>query len=122
VKNDNPVMQMKTLRILKPGQPGTKKLLHKYGESLVCVRYRLDPKAKRRMTTVELIIAEGAQPAKQTRIPMNKKVRLRVAYGEIDVGRKVKAAGGKWNRQLKVWELAYKQTLQLGLTERIMNG
>ncbi len=33
---------MKTQTHLKPGQKGTKRLLEKYGDTLVCVRYRYD--------------------------------------------------------------------------------
>lgn len=46
---------MKTKLTLKPGQRGTKKLLAKYGDRLICVRYRYDEQAKKRYKTVELI-------------------------------------------------------------------
>jgi len=49
-------MQIRTVR--KPGEPGTQKLVAKYGERLVSVRYRYDPQAGKRYKTVELIIAE----------------------------------------------------------------
>ena len=35
---------MRTRLILKPGQRGTKKLGAKYGDRLLCVRYRYDEK------------------------------------------------------------------------------
>ncbi len=34
-------MQIRTVR--KPGEPGTQKLVDRYGERLVSVRYRYDP-------------------------------------------------------------------------------
>jgi hypothetical protein len=34
---------VKTRLILKPGQPGTKSLAKKYGDALLCVRFRYDP-------------------------------------------------------------------------------
>ena len=43
---------MKTNKKLLPGQPGTKKLLEKYGEKLVCVRYKYDEKRLKRIKTV----------------------------------------------------------------------
>jgi hypothetical protein len=46
---------MKTLRKLQPGQPGTKRFVEKYGEGLICVRYRYDSTNMKRITTVELI-------------------------------------------------------------------
>ncbi|HKI44290.1 MAG TPA: hypothetical protein VKA08_03045 [Balneolales bacterium] len=47
---------MNTKLTLKPGQRGTKKLLKKYGNRLVCVRYRYDEEKKLRYKTVELIV------------------------------------------------------------------
>jgi len=44
---------------LRPGQNGTKKLLARYGERLVCVRYRYDEARRQRLTTVKLIVAQG---------------------------------------------------------------
>jgi hypothetical protein len=44
---------------LKPGQKGTKRLVADYGDRLVCVRYRYDAARKRRIKTVELIVAES---------------------------------------------------------------
>jgi hypothetical protein len=45
---------------------------------------------------------------------------LKVAYGEVEVGKAIKAAGGVWDAQRKVWKLAYKQVVALGLTDRIV--
>ena len=56
---------------LRPGQKGTKHLMEKYGERLICVRYRYDETTHKRYTTVELIEAEAtwtdteAQPPEQ---------------------------------------------------------
>jgi len=49
-------MEIRTVR--KPGDTGTQALMQKYGERLVCIRYRCDPAHKKRYKTVELIIAE----------------------------------------------------------------
>jgi len=111
---------MKTLRKLLPGQPGTKKLLQKYGEDLVCVRYRYDSANMKRVTTVELIVEETPWQPQAHRIPMNKNVCVRIEYGEIDLGMKVRAAGGIWNRKKKLWKLPYQRVLQLGLIERMV--
>jgi hypothetical protein len=50
-------MLIRTVR--KPGEPGTQKLLAKYGNRLVSVRYRYDPANGKRYKTVELIVARG---------------------------------------------------------------
>ncbi|MBL8190254.1 MAG: hypothetical protein JNK38_19715, partial [Acidobacteria bacterium] len=44
---------------LKPGQPGTKRLVSQYGQSLLNVRYRYDPEQRNRFKTIELIIEES---------------------------------------------------------------
>src|SRR5262245_26786565 len=41
---------------LKPGQKGTKTLVARYGDRLICVRYRYDARRHMRFTTVELIV------------------------------------------------------------------
>ena len=110
---------MKTRRILQPGQPGTKKWVEKYGKELLCVRYRLDPESKKTLKTIELIVEERPWQPAAGRIPMNKKMQIRVRYGEVNLGKQVRAVGGKWNRQKQVWELPYQNVLKLGLTDRI---
>ena len=47
---------MKTRLILKPGRPGTKSLVKKYGDALLCVRFRYDAESRQRLKTVELIV------------------------------------------------------------------
>ena len=102
-----------------PGQPGTKKLLEKYGKDLVCVRYRYDMERKRKIKTVELIVDEGPWEYDPGRIPLNKIVSIRIEYGEMNLSRAVKTAGGKWNREKKVWQLPYKEVIDLGLKDRM---
>ena len=46
-------------------------------------------------------------------------VRLRIDYGEIEKGRLVRAAGGKWNRNSGRWEIPYREAAALGLEERV---
>jgi hypothetical protein len=50
---------MTTTATLKPGQNGTKRLTDKYGERLVCVRYKYDEDKRKRYTTVKLIEEES---------------------------------------------------------------
>ena len=51
---------MKTQTHLKPGQKGTKRLVEKYGDSLLCVRYRYDEIRGIRLKTVEIVVEEKA--------------------------------------------------------------
>jgi hypothetical protein len=105
---------MRTGKKLKPGAPGTKKLLAKYGGSLVCVRYRYDIEQRRRYKTIELIIDEAFwQPR------ANKIMNIQVKYEEAALRKQVKSAGGKWNGKKQVWELPFREVLRLGLSDRI---
>lgn len=111
---------MKTQRKLIPGQPGTKKWVEKYGEKLVCVRYRYDDKRRMKLKTVETIVEETPFEPAEKKIPANRIVDLRIRFGEIELRRQVKAAGGVWNREHKVWKLMYNEALKLGLETRII--
>jgi hypothetical protein len=51
---------MKTHTHLKPGQNGTKRLVEKFGDSLLCVRYRYDESRGVRLKTVEIVVEEKA--------------------------------------------------------------
>src|SRR5438445_9282132 len=52
---------MKRIRLTRrPGQPGTKKLQQRYGDDLICVRYRYDEERGERIKTVEIAVDNGA--------------------------------------------------------------
>jgi len=46
---------MEVIKTIHAGSPGTKRYQQQYGIKLVCVRYRRDDAAKRRLTTVEIV-------------------------------------------------------------------
>lgn len=102
-----------TLKRLRPGAPGTKRLVERFGDALVCVRYRLDPQHKRRLTTVELIVDD--RPTKP-----EKTAWLRIAYGETELRQRVKEAGGEWHPEHKLWRLPLKTVKALGLEMRVV--
>ena len=103
---------------LRPGQRGIKQWLAKYGDRLICVRYRYDAQQPKRYTTVEVIVAEGLWTPPPP--PPDTIVGLRVVWGEAALARQVKAAGGRWNRQRQIWEMRYDQVVALGLVDRIV--
>lgn len=51
--------RMEARATLRPGQRGTKKLVTRFGDRLICVRYRYDSTRRKRFTTVELIVDES---------------------------------------------------------------
>jgi hypothetical protein len=50
--------QMLISKKLKPGQPGTKRLVTQYGRRQVCARYRYDAEQRKHFKTVELIVVQ----------------------------------------------------------------
>jgi hypothetical protein len=101
-----------------PGK-GTKKLRDRYGDQLVCVRYRYDAVRQRRLKTIELIVEEVPWRPERTTHRGAQMVGVRVAVHAVAVPRQVKLAGGRWNPARRVWELRRAQALQLGLQDWI---
>jgi hypothetical protein len=111
---------MRTRLTLHPDQDGAKQLRARYGERLVCVRYRYDETTKERWKTVELIIEKRNWEPSPPRQPEDAIVAIQVAAQEREVRRQVKAVSGKWNPRQVVWELPYGHVVALGLTDRIV--
>jgi len=121
-------MHVRTVR--KPGDPGTLKLVEKYGDRLVNVRYRDDPVKRKRYKTVELIVAEEdwqppaetsdeiAPPAPEPRT--TPRVPLRIQYFEKDLQQQVKAIGGIWHAGEKLWYAPEAHVQRIGLENRIV--
>jgi hypothetical protein len=107
---------------LKPGQKGTRKLVELYGSRLVCVRYRYDEQQQKRFKTVELIVEEVPWTPKPKPIKPTTIINVRIEYGEVELGRKVKSAGGRWNAAKRVWEIRYDKAIALGLEKRIIRN
>ena len=110
-------MEIKTT--LLPGQNGTKSLLRQYGEQLVCVRYRYDKERRKRFKTVELIVDEQDW-LPGVIIPVDKRVFVRIGYGETELREKIKAAGAYWDANKKAWHVSYTMVLRMGLEQRII--
>ena len=87
----------------------------------MCVQYKYDNQNKKRITTIEVIADEQDWQSNKTFITKNKIVQLRTNYGEVDLARKVKSMGGKWNKEKKVRELAYDYFQALRLVKRIVD-
>ena len=109
-------------KILYAGQPGTQKWIKQYGQKLIAVRYKYDDNKKQKMITVELVADLQDWNKDAQRIPNNKKVKIKIKYGEIDLGIRVKSFGGVWNKKEGVWECKYEIAKTLGLTDRIVDN
>lgn len=110
---------MKVRATLLPGQKGTRELVKRYGDQLVCVRYRYDAARQKRLKTVELIIDEQDW-VPGIIFPTTGRVLLRVGYGETELREAVKAQGGFWDPEKKAWVLAWRKVMEMGLEQRII--
>lgn len=118
---------MHVLAVRRPGQKGTRRLSEQYGTRLVCVRYRYDANAKKRYKTIELIVEEaGWQPPPQPdslSAPPPRPIRrvgVRVGFHEKELRQRVKAAGGTWSADERLWRVSHDRAIALGLEARIV--
>ena len=114
---------METRLTLAPGQNGTKKLLARYGDRLVCVRYRYDATHGVRHKTVELIV-ETLPWRSRSRVPRrdaHDMVGVRIGFPETELRERVKNAGGIWRARQRLWELDWKTVRELGLQDRVVS-
>jgi len=113
---------MQTRATLRPGQKGTRSLLQRYGDRLICVRYRYDPETHRRIKTAEIVVDEQPwvySPSYDS--PNARPVTLAIAYEEHDLRARIKRAGGRWDPDRRLWSMQLGMARQLGLTERIVS-
>ena len=90
-------------------QEGTKRLTEKYGDVLVCVRFRYDAKLRQRLKTVELIVESADWTPPPPKYTADSMVPLRIEGYETELRAKAKAAGGRWNPEKQLWYVRYGQ-------------
>jgi hypothetical protein len=121
-----PSVLLEVRRTLRPGDPGTHKLVQRFGDQLVCVRYRYDAETRIRMTTVELVVDTAlAEPRKSrpTRAEPEAGPRfmfVRIAFHETGLRTRARAAGGRWLPERRLWELPAEAVAALGLRDRVV--
>jgi len=98
---------MKTRLILKPGQRGTKSLSAKYGDALLCIRFRYDAKLRQRLKMVELIVEKTDWTPPRPRYDTETLVPLRIRADDMPARTQAKAAGGRWNPEKRLWFVKY---------------
>jgi len=105
---------MRTRLTLLPGANGTKGLVERYGDRLVCVRYRYDERTKKRIKTVELIEEESPWIAPALTY------LVRIPYAETELRESVKRSGGTWNPEKKLWMVPRETVRRLSLESRVV--
>jgi hypothetical protein len=120
---------MEVRQTLRPGQRGTLKLLARFGEQLICVRYRYDPRTQMRLTTVELVVTlQTGSYAKQAKAPAAsplappRRVKVRIAYDEWALRHAARAAGGFWCPKDQAWDVPADAAAEFGIVDRIIQS
>ncbi len=124
---------MRTLKTLKPGQDGTKELLTRFGPSLLYVRYRYDDDSRERVKTVELVVERRSRegeakglgsctPGAREVDVASRRVALRIGLQERGLQQRVKASGGRWDPDRRVWWPQQDAAEWLDLMRRVVGG
>jgi len=108
------VGHMRVVKKLAPANRGAIKLREQFGETLICVRHRVDAKAKTRFTTVELLV--GQAPIK---VRSEQLVEVKINWEEQSLREIVKQAGAKWDGKARVWRMPRRLAGILRLTKRV---
>lgn len=100
-----------------PAQPGARKLARRYGDALVCVRYRHDPQGTMRYTTVELVVEQTPVVRRKRRDEL---LAIRLTRDDAELRRQLMAQGAKWDMTRRVWWTTRGVVMQLRLLERVV--
>ncbi len=101
------------------GERGTKALVEKYGERLVCVRHRYDESCGRRYKTVELVIEDTVwRPA--LRHGLDDIVYLKLLPDEQRYQRLLRSFGASHDAAQGLWRAKYRHALALDIVDRIV--
>lgn len=119
---------MRVIKTLRPGTPGTRRFVARYGKQLVCVRYRIDPASGTRFTSVELAV-ERTRPY-APRAPKGRSSHgappallwVKLGRNEWLLRRAIRAAGGFWRYPEMVWMVTPEIVKALRLRDRVTRG
>jgi len=109
------VSHVRVVKKLAPTSRGAIRLRDQFGETLICVRHRVDARARFRFTTVELLVDRSAIKPKPQKL-----VGIRVDWNEQPLQEVVRAAGAKWDAKARLWRLPRRLVGILRLTDRVV--
>ena len=105
---------------LKPGDKGTKSLVDKYGDDLICIRYRYDEATRTRFKTVEIIVGKKDWTPPPAKFSNDEIVLVRIAFTENEFKQMAKEAGGRWDPKAKLWQIPYGKIKNTRLEKHIV--
>ena len=93
---------------------GAARHARRYGDSLVCVRYRLSPDGHERLTTVELVVDRS--PVQKRTDPV---VFVKIYASERALVNAAKHKGAMYNAKSRLWRMNRSEAMAMGLKDRI---
>lgn len=117
-------------KTLSPTQPGAIKLARRYGDALICVRYRRDTEGRQRITTVELVVerVDIVDDDRAARRPDGRRkhgddiVGVRIRIDELELRSAARRCGATWDRNAHLWRMTRRNAKQLGLNSRVIEN
>lgn len=119
VPGDDPWNETTVLKTLWPPQPGTLQWRDRFGDRLVCVRYRHDAHSAHRYTTVELLVDHAPVRVVRSR---RKAWELRMAPIKPALRRALRQVGAEWDPEAEVWRLTLTMARKLGITGTVQRA
>jgi hypothetical protein len=109
---------------LRPGQNGTKKLVERYGDRLIRVRYLYDRASSRRLKTVELIVESvpWRPRTRNLRRRDDEVIAVSIAWNEAELRARAQRLGAIWRPAQKVWEITWGNAKKLGIGDRVVQA
>lgn len=111
------VGRMRVIKKLAPSSRGAIRLAEQFGGALLCVRHRVDAKARFRFTTVELLVSRAPIKPKAQNL-----VAVRIDWDDEALQRVARSAGAKWDGRARVWRMTKRLAGILRLSNRIADA
>lgn len=111
-----PASRYAVAKTIAPGSPGSLKLLRRYGNALLCVRYRDDPAHARRLITAELVIEVRPIPNSHR----SSLVYIPLKPTESEARQTACLMGAKWSQTKQAWAMSRKTAERLNLLHRAL--
>lgn len=103
------------LKTIWPEQAGAIKLARRFGETLVCVRYRQAADGRNRRTTVELVVEETPIRARWVAVSLPHEIDT------AELRARAQAHGAEWDSRRRVWVMPARVAKQLGIHAHIQS-
>ena len=114
------LVDSKVVKRLRPDQRGALKLGRRYGDALVCVRYRHSADGRLRFTTIELVV-DQAPVMRRSPIKQDPIVLVRLPWMDQRSFTLLIGRGATWHRDRRIWSMPESMAKSFGPAARIVS-